>query len=126
MMTDLEMAKLIAEKNGFVLVPKEPEICPVCDYRTKINGRRAADALSAAPEAEATDGRMLMAHGDVRAEFVADQAKKDAVFAKLVTFFNDHHCWSGESYCQCDGPQIGSMDLMCDLLDLIDAKVTYE
>lgn len=25
--------------DGYVLVPKEPAICPVCDYRTKINGR---------------------------------------------------------------------------------------
>ena len=24
---------------GFVLVPKEPSICPVCEYKTKINGR---------------------------------------------------------------------------------------
>ena len=70
--------------------------------------------------------RIAMRNGDVQAEVKGDDATKEAVFAKLLTFFNEHRCWSGESYCQCDGPQIGSMEMMCDLLDLLDAKVVYD
>jgi hypothetical protein len=72
-----------------------------------------------------TGASMLFANGDCRAE--VSSACKDAVFAKLMAFFNDHKCWSGESYCQNDSPQIDSMDLMSELLDdIIKAKVTYE
>lgn len=29
--------------DGFVSVPKQPAVCPVCDYRTKINGHLQHD-----------------------------------------------------------------------------------
>jgi hypothetical protein len=74
--------------------------------------------------ARSETGPMLFVNGDTRAEIPA--GKKEAVFAKLVAFFNNHKCWTSESFGQSDGPQIGSMDLMCDILDTIDAKVTYD
>lgn len=40
------MAATIETANvpeGYVLVPKEPDRCPVCDFRTKINGRLQHD-----------------------------------------------------------------------------------
>lgn len=73
-----------------------------------------------------TGQRVAMRNGDCQAEPLADDATKEAVFAKLLAFFNEHKCWSGESYYQCDGPQIGSQELMGDILDLLDAKVTYD
>lgn len=39
------------------------------------------------------------------------------VFDAVVAFFVEHECFSGESYVQCDDPQIGSLPFMCDLLD---------
>ncbi len=29
--------------NDTITVPREPSVCPVCDYRTKINGRLQHD-----------------------------------------------------------------------------------
>lgn len=43
--------------EGFVLVPKEPDICPVCDYRTKINGRLQHDRLCSMLPKERPDDR---------------------------------------------------------------------
>jgi hypothetical protein len=52
---------------------------------------------------------------------------KEAVFNKFVEFMLKHDCYNGESYCQCDGPQIDSMNLMSELLDeVIKPKVTWK
>lgn len=70
-------------------------------------------------------GPMLFINGDCRAEI--DPGKEGLVFAKLMAFLSEHKCWAGESFAQCDGPQIGVMDFMCDILDnVLKAKVTYD
>ena len=90
---------------------------------------RAEDEVMCASIENALYGRdsprITMSNDDVRAEIKSDPATKEAVFQKLLAFFNEHECWSGESYYQMDGPQIASMELMGDILDMLDAKVTY-
>lgn len=58
--------------------------------------------------------------------YADDQATKQAIYDKLLAFFKEHECFSGESYYQSDGPQIGSQELMGDILDLLQFRVTWK
>lgn len=35
----------------------------------------------------------------------------------VIKFFIDHECFAGESFSQCDSPQIDAMEFMPELLD---------
>jgi len=44
---------------------------------------------------------------------------KEALFQKMKEFFFKHHAFSGESVCQCDGPQIEAQELLSEIADEI-------
>lgn len=46
-----------------------------------------------------------------------NQETKDKIFNKILEFCKEHECFSGESFCQCDGPQVGMMELIPEILD---------
>lgn len=59
--------------------------------------------------------------------YMDDEATKQALFDKVVAFFKEHECFSGESYYQQDAPQIGSQELMGDILDgILKMKATWK
>lgn len=56
-----------------------------------------------------------------------DDETKQALLDKIVGFLKEHECFSGESFGQNDGPQIGSMDLMCEIIDeVLEMKATWK
>lgn len=101
-----------------------------CDYCSEINAspcdgcspERACFNLS---EPCQKGQRVTITGHDFQADHRDDAATKQAIFDKLVRFFKEHTCFSGESYYQSDGPQIGSQELMGELLDILDFKVIY-
>jgi hypothetical protein len=54
---------------------------------------------------------------DAVVTYRCDQATKDAVFERLVKFFANHEAFSGEAICQCDAPQIDSIQTMAEIAD---------
>ena len=39
------------------------------------------------------------------------------VFKRVIEFFKEHECFSGECMHQCDGPQLAAPEFLSDLLD---------
>lgn len=58
-----------------------------------------------------------MTFEDHELEFAADGYARDAVYRKVLQFFIDNQCYSGESIMQSDAPQIESPELLADLAD---------
>lgn len=56
-----------------------------------------------------------------------DEATKQALFDKVVAFLKEHECFSGESFMQCDEPQIESQNLMVEIIDdVLAVKATWK
>jgi len=41
------------------------------------------------------------------------------VFQRLLDWFHEHQCYSGESIMQCDAPQLTAPELLSDIADII-------
>ena len=52
---------------------------------------------------------------------------KQLIFEKLLEFFKKHETFNGESICQCDDPQIESIELLSNIADeLFQFKVEFK
>lgn len=70
---------------------------------------------------------MEIENNDYALAYKDDSATKQVLFDKIVAFFMEHKCFSGESYAQRDAPQIGSMDLMCEIADdVLQFRATWK
>ena len=54
---------------------------------------------------------------DYTISYKDDQETKDKIFNKLLEFCKEHECWHGETYCQCDDPQIAMNELFPEILE---------
>lgn len=56
-----------------------------------------------------------------------DPACKDAVFERILAYYDEHVAWSGESVMQMDGPQLDAAPTLADIIDdIIKPKVAYK
>jgi hypothetical protein len=59
--------------------------------------------------------------------FNDNQKTKDALFEKVVAFFEEHECFCGESCQQCDDPQIHAPELLADICDdILEFKTEWK
>lgn len=75
----------------------------------------------------AADRTFTSKDGEMAATIAVTPAMRDEIVERVLKFFADHECWAGESYMQCDGPQIGVHEMMSDLIDeVLKPKVEYK
>jgi hypothetical protein len=53
--------------------------------------------------------------------FMSNDSTKEKVFTALIEWYKKHGAFSGESICQCDGPQIDATNILSEIADDIIA-----
>jgi hypothetical protein len=62
-------------------------------------------------------------HGTV--SFEDSPALRDAVFNRILSWFLEHECFSGEGVMQCDAPQLTAAPMLADIADEL-FRFTFE
>lgn len=63
---------------------------------------------------------------DASAVIEMTEEKKRLIVERVLQFFGEHECWSGESVMQCDAPQIDGPEFLADLVDdVLKPKVEW-
>lgn len=64
---------------------------------------------------------------DAIVEYEDTQEIRDAVFGRVMEYFNEYECYSGEIIHQSDNPQIHAPSVMSDIADeIIKFQYIYE
>jgi len=59
-------------------------------------------------------------------EFIDWPDVKEQVFERVLAWFMEHQCFTGEQIMQGDSPQLTSPELMCDLAEIIEFDPSHE
>jgi hypothetical protein len=65
--------------------------------------------------------------GDCSITFDDSQEAKEKLFDAIIKFATEQKCFSGETFSQCDWPQVAAMSMMPEILDdILKFDATYD